>query len=83
MQERLHEAESEGEPVISATLAHWLKVSPPAVTMALRRLKRDGFVRVQPDGPLANSAALGPKSGLKATCGTFARTSANVASFVP
>jgi len=44
------EAESEGETVISATLAHWLKVSPPAVTMALRRLKKDGFVRVQTDG---------------------------------
>jgi DtxR family Mn-dependent transcriptional regulator len=44
------EAESEGETVISATLAHWLKVSPPAVTMALRRLKKDGFVRVQADG---------------------------------
>src|ERR1700741_3413926 len=44
------EAESEGERVISATLAHWLKVSPPAVTMALRRLKKDGFVRVQADG---------------------------------
>lgn len=44
------EAESEGETVISATLAHWLKVSPPAVTMALRRLKKDGFVKVQPDG---------------------------------
>src|SRR6201982_222660 len=44
------EAESEGETVISATLAHWLKVSPPAVTMALRRLKKDGFVRVHADG---------------------------------
>jgi len=44
------EAESEGETVISATLAHWLKVSPPAVTMALRRLKKDGFVRVRSDG---------------------------------
>jgi DtxR family Mn-dependent transcriptional regulator len=44
------EAESEGETVISATLAHWLKVSPPAVTMAVRRLKRDGLVRVQGDG---------------------------------
>src|SRR6267143_4938278 len=43
-------AESEGETVISATLAHWLKVSPPAVTMALRRLKKDGFVKVQTDG---------------------------------
>ena len=41
------EAESEGETVISATLAHWLSVSPPAVTMALRRLKKDRFVRVQ------------------------------------
>ena len=44
------EAESEGQTVISATLAHWLKVSPPAVSMALRRLKRDGFVEVRPDG---------------------------------
>jgi DtxR family Mn-dependent transcriptional regulator len=44
------EAESEGETVISATLAHWLKVSPPAVTMALRRLKKDGFVKVRADG---------------------------------
>jgi DtxR family Mn-dependent transcriptional regulator len=44
------EAESEGETVISATLAHWLKVSPPAVTMAVRRLKKDSLVRVQADG---------------------------------
>lgn len=51
------EAESEGETVISATLAHWLKVSPPAVTMALRRLKRDGFVRVQADGNVRLTAA--------------------------
>src|SRR5208337_579301 len=44
------EAEGEGETVISATLAHWLKVSPPAVTMAVRRLKKDGLVRVNSDG---------------------------------
>src|SRR5947209_8069311 len=41
------EAEGEGASVISATLAHWLSVSPPAVTMALRRLKKDSLVRVQ------------------------------------
>src|SRR2546425_2416802 len=41
------EAESEGSSVISAPLAPWLLVSPPAVTMALRRLKKDGLVRVQ------------------------------------
>jgi len=46
----IFEAESEGEAVISATLANWLKVSPPAVTMALRRLKRDGLVNVRKDG---------------------------------
>jgi DtxR family transcriptional regulator, Mn-dependent transcriptional regulator len=51
------EAESEGEPVISATLAHWLAVSPPAVTMALRRLKKDGLVRVQADGHVALTPA--------------------------
>jgi len=44
------EAESEGLHVIPATLAHWLSVSAPAVTMALKRLKRDGFVEVTADG---------------------------------
>ncbi len=44
------EAESEGETVISARLADLLKVSPPAVTMALRRLKKDGLVRVEASG---------------------------------
>jgi DtxR family Mn-dependent transcriptional regulator len=44
------EAESEGQTVISATLAHWLSVSAPAVSMALRRLKRDGYVDVKTDG---------------------------------
>src|SRR5579864_904583 len=51
------EAESEGETVISATLAHWLSVSAPAVTMALRRLKKDGLVRVQADGHVGLTAA--------------------------
>jgi len=51
------EAESEGEAVISARLADWLKVSPPAVTMALRRLKKDGLVRVQGDGHVRLTAA--------------------------
>lgn len=50
------EAESEGETVISATLAHWLKVSPPAVTMAVRRLKKDGLVRVN-DGRVRLTAS--------------------------
>jgi DtxR family Mn-dependent transcriptional regulator len=44
------EAEAEGHAVIPATLAHWLEVSPPAVTMALKRLKRDGCVEVGEDG---------------------------------
>ncbi len=35
------EAESEGEIVIAATLARWLKVSEQAVTMAINRQKRD------------------------------------------
>ena len=44
------EAEAEGREVIPALLAHWLEVSAPAVTMALKRLKRDGFVMVGADG---------------------------------
>ena len=50
-------AEGEGETVISATLAHWLNVSPPAVTMAVRRLKKDGLVRVSTDGRVRLTAA--------------------------
>jgi len=53
----IFEAESEGEAVISATLANWLEVSPPAVTMALRRLKRDGLVEVGKDGRVRLSVA--------------------------
>jgi len=44
------EAESEGEVVIAATLARWLDVSPPAVTMAIRRLTRDGLILLQAEG---------------------------------
>jgi len=51
------EAQSEGETVISATLAHRLSVSRPAVTMALRRLRKDGLVRVQRDGHVGLTAA--------------------------
>lgn len=46
------EAESEGETVIAATLVRWLNVSAPAVTMALKRLKRDGLILVEADGRL-------------------------------
>jgi DtxR family transcriptional regulator, Mn-dependent transcriptional regulator len=37
---------SEGEPLRSARLADWLGVSRPTVTIALRRMARDGMVRV-------------------------------------
>jgi DtxR family transcriptional regulator, Mn-dependent transcriptional regulator len=41
------EAEAEGNIVISALLAHWLSVTPPAVTFALKRLRRDGLVTIE------------------------------------
>jgi DtxR family Mn-dependent transcriptional regulator len=44
------EAEAEGETVISATLARWLAVTRPAVTTAVKRLKKDGMVAVRSDG---------------------------------
>ncbi len=50
------EAESEGELVIAATLARWLKVSAPAVTMALRRLKRDKLIDVDKAGVISLAA---------------------------
>src|ERR1700687_1435458 len=51
------EAESEGETVIAATLARWLTVSAPAVTMAIKRLKRDGLIRVSRDGQISLTPA--------------------------
>src|SRR5215471_9203979 len=44
------EAEAEGQTVIPATLAHWLSVTRPAVTFALKRLRKDGLVSVKSDG---------------------------------
>jgi DtxR family Mn-dependent transcriptional regulator len=40
------EAESEGEIVKAVTLTRWLHVSAPAVTMAIKRLKRDSLIQV-------------------------------------
>ena len=37
---------AEGEPLRSARLADWLAVSRPTVTAAVRRMTRDGLVRV-------------------------------------
>jgi DtxR family transcriptional regulator, Mn-dependent transcriptional regulator len=51
------EAESEGEPLIPATLARWLNVSAPAVTMAIKRLKRDALIRTARDGTLSLTPA--------------------------
>lgn len=39
---------AEGETVRSARLADWLGVSRPTVTVALRRMTRDGLVRINP-----------------------------------
>src|SRR5262245_18490903 len=50
------EAQSDGEPVIAATLVRWLKVTPAAVTMALRRLRRDGLALVRKDGRVVLTA---------------------------
>jgi DtxR family Mn-dependent transcriptional regulator len=51
------EAEAEGEPVIAAALARWLNVSAPAVTMAIRRLKRDSLISVRKSGQITLTPA--------------------------
>ncbi len=51
------EAESEGEVVKAATLVRWLNVSAPAVTMAIKRLKRDALIDVGGEGQLTLTAA--------------------------
>lgn len=51
------EAEAEGETVISATLAHWLSVTRPAVTAALKRLTKDGLAKVGTNGRIQLTSA--------------------------
>jgi DtxR family Mn-dependent transcriptional regulator len=51
------ETESEEEPVIAATIARWLKITPPAVALALRRLERDKLIRVGRSGRILLTAA--------------------------
>jgi len=51
------EAASEGETVKAATLSRWLHVTAPAVTMAIKRLKRDALIRVGDEGHITLTAA--------------------------
>jgi DtxR family transcriptional regulator, iron-dependent repressor len=51
------EAESEGEDVKAVTLTRWLHVSAPAVTMAVKRLKRDALIRVAKAGQITLTPA--------------------------
>ena len=51
------EAESEGETVKAVTLSRWLGVSAPAVTMAIRRLRRDALINVATDGKITLAPA--------------------------
>src|SRR5256714_10699599 len=44
--EAIYYIDAEGEAVRSARLADWLGVSRPTVTVALRRMTRDGMVRL-------------------------------------
>jgi len=47
------EAEAEEGAVIAATIARWSQVSPPAVALALRRLRRDKLVTVDRKGVIS------------------------------
>ena len=51
------EAQAEGETVKAVTLSRWLNVSAPAVTMAIKRLKRDGLIRVAGEGQITLTGA--------------------------
>jgi DtxR family transcriptional regulator, Mn-dependent transcriptional regulator len=54
------EAEAEGQTVIPATLAHWLSVTRPAVTFALKRLKKDGLVSIKKEGQISLTSLMLP-----------------------
>jgi DNA-binding transcriptional ArsR family regulator len=58
------EAEAEGQTVIPATLAHWLSVTRPAVTFALKRLKKDGLVSIKKEGQISLTSLMLPSKAL-------------------
>ncbi len=51
------EAQAEEPTVIAATIARWLRVTPPAVALALRRLQRDKLVEVDRKGRISLTGA--------------------------
>ncbi len=51
------EAESEEGAAIAATIARWLGVTPPAVALALRRLRRDKLAQVDRKGRITLTPA--------------------------
>ncbi|TAM80109.1 MAG: metal-dependent transcriptional regulator [Acidobacteria bacterium] len=51
------ETEAEDGVAIAATIARWLDVTPPAVALALRRLRRDKLVLVDRMGRITLTAA--------------------------
>jgi DtxR family Mn-dependent transcriptional regulator len=51
------EAEAEEGAVIAATIARWLHVTPPAVALALRRLRRDKLAEVNRKGRISLTRA--------------------------
>src|ERR1700704_6811151 len=54
--EAIYYIRAEGEVVRSARLADWLSVSRPTVTVALRRMTRDGMVRLNAPKEIALTA---------------------------
>jgi DtxR family transcriptional regulator, iron-dependent repressor len=50
------EAEAEEGVVIAATIARWLDVTPPAVALALRRLRRDKMAKADRKGRITLTA---------------------------
>src|SRR5437667_4781987 len=55
--EAIYYIRAEGEPPRSARLADWLGVSRPTVTAALRRMTRDGMVRMNSHKEIELTAA--------------------------
>ena len=52
----IREMQQEGQVPISARLSELLSVTPPAVTAALKRMSRDGYVTVARQGRISLTA---------------------------
>ena len=82
----IYSLETEGERIISARLARWMRVTPPTAWATVQRMHRDGMVDIDASSPSTSPAAIASPSAFSTTSSALAgrrRTSRPTTSSTP